>query len=55
MEQRNIGEQLKKEGNRNGNHKEGQRQGQRRYNIYGKPGHNIKTYKKDKKKGNLLK
>ena len=52
LEQRNIGEQLKKEGSGNGGHGEGQRRGQRRCGICGKPGHNARTCEEDKKKGN---
>ena len=52
LEQRNIGEQLEKEGSGNGGHGEGQRRGQRRYGICGKPGHNARTCEEDKKKGN---
>ena len=42
-----------KEKGGNGGHEGGQRRGQRCYGVYGKPGHNARTYKKGKKKGNL--
>ena len=53
LEQKNLGRSVGKEKNKNGGHKGGQRQGQRYYSVCGKPGHNVRTCEKGKKKGNL--
>ena len=47
LEQRNVGERLEREGGGSGGHGEGQRRGQRRCGICGKPGHNVRTCEKE--------
>ena len=51
LEQRKIGERLKREGSGNGGDGEGQRRGQRRCGICGKPGHNARTCEEDREEG----
>ena len=51
LEQRNVGGRLETEGSGNGGHGEGQRRGQRRCGICGKPGHNSRTCEEDREEG----
>ena len=54
LKQRNLGGLMGKEKSGNSGHEKRQRQGQRYCGICEKPGHNVRTCEKGKKKGNRL-